>query len=478
MASNALPAAAVDPVLTTIADYVSVHKIDNPEAYRMAQWVLLDAVGSGILALNFPECRKLLGPVVPGATVTGGSRVPGLSWELDPVQGAFNIGCMNRWLDYNDTWLAQEWGHPSDNIGAILAVADWQSRENLRNGRPSLLMHDVLTAIIKAHEIQGVLALTNSLNRVGLDHTLFVKVASTALSAHLLGASRDQIVNAMSNAWIDNGSLRTYRHAPNTGSRKSWAAADATSRGVRLALMARTGEMGYATALSAPTWGFNDVVMRQHPIEIDRPLGSYVIEHVLFKISYPAEFHGQTAVEAAIQLAPLVAGRLDQVAEVRIDTQESAMRIINKTGPLVNAADRDHCLQYMTAVGLIYGHLTALHYLDETAQDRRIDILRDKMVVKENPQYSRDNLDPDKRSIANAVQIRFQDGSFSPKVAVEFPLGHHRRRQEAARPLHQKLLDNLESWYIPARASALAALLQDGQLALMPVNDFMKIWQA
>ncbi len=467
-----------DSVLTTIADYVVDHKIDSPEAYRMAQWVLMDALGSGILALNFPECRKLLGPVVPGATVTGGSRVPGLAWELDPVQGAFNIGCMNRWLDYNDTWLAQEWGHPSDNIGAILAVADWQSRENLRNGRPPLRMHEVLTAIIKAHEIQGVLALTNSLNRVGLDHTLFVKVASTAVSAHLLGATRDQIVAAISNAWIDNGSLRTYRHAPNTGSRKSWAAADATSRGVRLAFMALAGEMGYATALTAPEWGFNDVVMHQHPINISQPLGSYVIEHVLFKISYPAEFHGQTAVEAAIQLAQSVQGRLDEIEQVRIETQESAMRIINKTGPLANAADRDHCLQYMTAIGLIHGQLTAAHYLDETAGDPRIDRLREKIVVTENPQYSQDYLDPDKRSIANSVQVLFSDGAWSPKISVEYPLGHHRRRAEAEQPLKQKLLDNLQTWFVPERSRALSALLEDAQLALMPVSDFMHAWTA
>ncbi len=470
------PNAAIDSVLTAIADYVTTTPIVHSEAYTMAHWVLMDAIGSGILALNYPECRKLLGPVVPGATFPGGSRVPGLPYELDPVQGAFNIGCMNRWLDYNDTWLAQEWGHPSDNIGAILASADWKSRDNLLNGLPALSMHDVLTAIIQAHEIQGMLALENSLNRVGLDHVLFVKVASTAVSAHLLGATRDQIIHALSNAWIDNGSLRTYRHAPNTGSRKSWAAADATSRGVRLSLMALADEMGYDTALSAPHWGFNDVVMHSQPIRLSQPLGSYVIEHVLFKISYPAEFHGQTAVEAAIKLHPSVAGRLDQIEQVVIETQESAMRIINKTGPLLNAADRDHCLQYMTAIGLIHGHLTADHYLDEAAHDPRIDALRGKMVVRENLDFSRDYLDPDKRSIANAVQIRFRDGSVSPNVVVEYPLGHHRRRREAEGPLWAKLESNLASWYVPAKVRRLMALAQDDGLEAWTVTEFMKAW--
>ncbi|AUW93580.1 MAG: 2-methylcitrate dehydratase [Sulfobacillus thermosulfidooxidans] len=466
----------VDAVLSTIADYVISPPSFSDEAYTMARWVLMDAIGSGILALNYPECRKLLGPIVPGANLPGGARVPGLPYELDPVQGAFNIGCMNRWLDYNDTWLAEEWGHPSDNIGAILAVADWKSRQNLREGHPPLTMHEVLTAIIEAHEIQGVLALENSLNRVGLDHVLFVKVASTAVSAHLLGATRSQTINALSNAWIDNGSLRTYRHAPNTGSRKSWAAGDATSRAVRLSLMALADEMGYATALTAPQWGFHDVVMHGTPIRLSRPLGSYVIEHVLFKISYPAEFHGQTAVEAAIALHPSVANRLDDIAEIIIDTQESAMRIINKTGPLVNPADRDHCLQYMTAIGLIHGHLTADQYLDDAAQDPRIDALRDKMIVRENKQFSKDYLDPDKRSIANAIQIRFRDGSMTPNVVVEYPLGHQKRRQEAQGPLWDKFHHNVSSWYVPAKVERLMALAQNTQLASMSVPDFMAAW--
>ena len=416
-----------DEVLTQIADYVITTPIDSQEAYRMAKWVLFDAMGSGILALNYPECRKLLGPWVPDTpTFTDGCPVPGTFLRLDPIQAAFSIGCMNRWLDYNDTWLAQEWGHPSDNIGSILATATWKSRKNMQSGRSPVTMHEVLTAIIKAHEIQGVLALGNSLNRVGLDHVLFVKVASTALSASILGATRRQIINALSNAWIDNGSLRSYRHFPNTGSRKSWAAGDATSRAVRLSFVALTDEMGYDTALSTPQWGFNDVVMHGHPIQLVQALSSYVIERVLFKISYPAEFHGQTAVEAAIQLHPAVSQRLNDITEITIETQESAMRIINKTGPLQNPADRDHCIQYMAAVGLLKGSLTAEDYLDNTARDPRIDLLREKMVVTENQQFSRDYLDPDKRSIANAIQVHFRDNDHvRNNLFNRLNFGHH-----------------------------------------------------
>ncbi|MHB1954942.1 MAG: bifunctional 2-methylcitrate dehydratase/aconitate hydratase [Sulfobacillus sp.] len=468
---------SVDDVLTAIADYTVNTEIASPNAYNMARWVLLDALGSGILALNYPECRKLLGPLVPEALISDGCSVPGLSYRLDPVQAAFNITCMNRWLDYNDTWLAQEWGHPSDNIGAILASAEWQSRKNLQLGQPPLVMRDVLTAIIKAHEIQGVLSLQNSLNKVGLDHVLFVKVASTAVSAFLFGATTQQIINALSNAWLDNGPLRTYRHAPNTGSRKSWAAADSTSRAVRLSLMALTDEMGYDTPLSAPEWGFNDVVMHQKPIRLSQPLASYVIENVLFKISYPAEFHGQTAVEAAIALHPLVLGRLEQIEQIDIETQESAMRIINKSGPLRNAADRDHCLQYMTAVGLINGRLTAEDYLDPAARDPRIDHLREKMVVRENPAFSRDYLDLNKRAIANAVQVRFRDGTSSPRILVEYPLGHPHRRHEAEGPLWKKFEENLTSWFVAPRAQRLLVQMQSASWDLMPVPEFMALWR-
>ncbi len=391
---------APDRLLTEIADYVLEHKAESVEARRIARYCLMDTLGCGILALGFTACTKLLGPVVPGAELECGARVPGTRYELDPVAAAFNIGAMVRWLDFNDTWLAAEWGHPSDNLGAILAVADYSSRRGV-----GLTMADVLTAMIQAHEIQGVLALNHSFNRVGLDHVLLVRVASTAVATRLLGGSRDEIVNAVSNAWLDGGALRTYRHAPNAGSRKSWAAGDATSRAVRHALFARAGEMGYPSALSAKGWGFQDVLFKGRPIALERALGSYVMENVLFKISFPAEFHAQTAVEAALTLHPIVAPR------IAIETQEPGVRIIDKTGPLANPADRDHCLQYMVAVPLLLGRLTAEDYEDDIARDPRIDALRAKMVVTENAEFSRDYLDPQKRAIGNSLQVWFADGT-------------------------------------------------------------------
>jgi 2-methylcitrate dehydratase len=397
--------------------------ITSEEAYDTAYYCLLDSIGCGILALGYPACTKLLGPVVPGASLANGARVPGTNYVLDPVTAAFNIGCIIRWLDFNDTWLAAEWGHPSDNLGAILSVADYLSR----NGS-DITVRDVLTWMIKAHEIQGVLALENSFNRVGLDHVLLVRIASTAVATAMLGGDRGQVINAISNAFLDGGALRTYRHAPNTGSRKSWAAGDATARGVWHALMSLRGEMGYPGALSTPTWGFSDVLFKGRPIKPSRSLGSYVMEHVLFKISFPAEFHAQTAVEAAIALHPLVKDRLDQIDRIEITTHESAMRIIHKTGPLHNPADRDHCLEYMTAIGLIFGNLTADHYEEAIAADSRIDALRARMLVREKAEYSRDYMDPEKRSIPNAVQIVFQDGTYSARVEVEYPVGHRRRR--------------------------------------------------
>src|SRR5712675_2281281 len=382
-----------DKVLADIADYVGKREIESAEAYNTARLCLMDTLGCGLEALEYPACTKLLGPLVPGTAVTNGARVPGTRFELDPVQAAFNIGAAIRWLDFNDTWLAAEWGHPSDNLGGILAVADWLSR----NGTP-LAVRDVLTAMIKAHEIQGVIALQNSFNRVGLDHVVLVKVASTAVVAQMLGLSRDGIINAVSHAWLDGQSLRTYRHAPNTGSRKSWAAGDATSRAVRLALIAKTGEMGYPSALTAKTWGFYDVLFRGKPFRFPRPYGSYVMENVLFKISFPAEFHAQTAVECAMQLHPLVKDRLADIARITIRTHESAIRIIDKQGPLDNPADRDHCIQYMVAVPLIYGRLTAADYEDNVAEDPRIDQLRDKIVCVEDPAFTKDYHDPAKRS--------------------------------------------------------------------------------
>ncbi|MEK4883764.1 bifunctional 2-methylcitrate dehydratase/aconitate hydratase [Bacillus sp. FSL W8-0223] len=467
----------VDPLLNEIADYVLDKEIKSNEAFETARYVLIDTLGCGILALRYPECTKLLGPIVPGTIVPNGSRVPGTSYVLDPVQGAFNIGCMIRWLDYNDTWLAAEWGHPSDNLGGILAVADYISRSNVAQGKEPLKMRAVLEAMIKAHEIQGVLALENSLNRVGLDHVLFVKVASTAVVTKLLGGKREEIINALSNAWIDNSSLRTYRHAPNTGSRKSWAAGDATSRAVRLALMSLKGEMGYPTALSAPNWGFEDVLFRGQKLKLVRPFESYVMENVLFKISYPAEFHAQTAVECAIELHPEVKDRLDEIEEVTITTHESAIRIIDKTGPLHNPADRDHCIQYITAVGLIYGDLTADHYEDEIASDPRIDALREKMTVVENKQYSKDYLDPEKRSIANAVQIRFKDGTETRQVVREYPIGHRFRREEAIPKLLKKYESNLETRFTDKQINRILEVSTDQErLETMNVHEFVDLF--
>ena len=470
--SNARP--EPDALLVDIADYVANTKISNEEVYQTARYCLMDTLGCGLLALQFPACTKLLGPVVTGTVVPNGARVPGTRFELDPVGAAFNIGCMTRWLDFNDTWLAAEWGHPSDNLGAILATADFLSRRNLAEGKKPLTMRDVLTAMIKAHEIQGVLALENSFNRVGLDHVLLVRIASTAVATQMFGGTPAQISNAVSNAWIDGGALRTYRHAPNTGSRKSWAAGDATSRAVQHALMALKGEMGYPSALSAKTWGFCDVLFRGQPIKLARPFGTYVMENVLFKIAFPAEFHAQTAVEAAITLHPLVKDRLEESEKIALTTHESAIRIIDKTGPLHNPADRDHCLQYMVAIGLIFGSLTADHYEDATAKDPRVDALRTKMVVKEDKRYSREYLESDKRSIANAVQVFFKDGSSTPKIEVEYPLGHRRRRAEGIPLLINKFKANLAS-RLPAHRveNILNACNDPARLEATPVNEFL-----
>lgn len=428
---SANPDQQPDALLTQIARYVAIAGIDSTEAYETAYLCFLDSIACAFLALEFPECTRHLGPIVPGTIVPNGARVPGTPHALDPINAAFNIGMLIRWLDFNDTWLAAEWGHPSDNLGAILAVADYVSRTNIASGVKPLTMRDVFTAMIKAHEIQGILALQNSFNRVGLDHVLLVRVASAAVATGLLGGSPDDIRNAVSHAFIDGGALRVYRHAPNTGSRKSWAAGDATSRGVWLAMMTLRGEMGYPTALSAPKWGFCDVLFQGKQIAVERAFGSYVMENILFKVAFPAEFHAQTAVEAAFELHPDVSDRLDQIDRIVLTTHESAIRIIDKSGPLHNPADRDHCLQYMVAIGLIKGSLTAEDYDDEMASNPWIDKLRALMTVTEDRQYSADYLNPDKRSIANAIQVYFKDGTFTTKVAVEYPLGHRRRRQEA-----------------------------------------------
>ncbi|MSU23671.1 MAG: bifunctional 2-methylcitrate dehydratase/aconitate hydratase [Opitutus sp.] len=474
-----------DQLLVDLADYALNYSTPSDEALDTARWCLLDTLACGIMALAYPACTKLLGPVVPGTTIKNGARVPGTAYELDPVQAAFNIGTIVRWLDFNDTWLAAEWGHPSDNLGAILATADWLSRNAaanppaaafqspIANRQSAITMRDVLVAMVKAHEIQGILALENSFNRVGLDHVLLVRVASTAVTTAMLGGTRDQIVNALSHAWLDGSALRTYRHAPNTGSRKSWAAGDATSRAVRLALIAMTGEMGYPSVLTAKTWGFQDVSFKGNAVKLARPLGSYVMEQILFKISFPAEFHAQTAVECAVRLHPLVKNKLADITRVELTTHESAIRIIDKSGPLNNPADRDHCLQYMTAIGLIFGHLTAADYEDQVASDPRIDALRAKMTVIEDKQYSRDYLDADKRSIANAVQVFFSDGSKTDRIEVHFPIGHRRRRKEGIPILQQKAASAFAARYGKSKSEKLTSLFTDrAKLEAMPVQDF------
>ncbi len=466
-----------DKVVTDIADYVASYAVKSAEAYNTARLCLIDTLGCGLEALEYPACTKLLGPVVPGAVLANGAKVPGTPYQLDPVTAAFNIGTMIRWLDFNDTWLAAEWGHPSDNLGGILATADWLSRTRIAQGGKPLPMRDVLTGMIKAHEIQGVIALENSFNRVGLDHVVLVKVASTAVVTRMLGGTREEIVNAVSNAWIDGQSLRTYRHSPNTGSRKSWAAGDATSRAVRLALMALKGEMGYPSALTAKTWGFYDVLFKGKPFRFKRPFGSYVMENVLFKISFPAEFHAQTAVEAAIQLHPQVKDRLDRVKKIVITTHESAIRIIDKKGPLHNPADRDHCIQYMAAIGLIKGNLVAADYEDAVASDPRIDRLRAKMVCVEHKPWSRDYLDPAKRSIANGLQVFFDDGSKTARVDVEYPIGHRRRRKDGIPLLEAKFRTNLARRFAPKQQQAILALTGDpARLEATPVNEFVDLF--
>lgn len=466
-----------DKVLVDIANYVCDYEVTSKEAFETARACLMDTIGCGLEALEYPACTKLLGPIVPGTVVPNGAKVPGTRHVLDPVQAAFNIGIMVRWLDFNDTWLAAEWGHPSDNLGAILAVSDYVSRKNIAEGKSPMTMKDVLIAMIKAHEIQGVLALENSFNKVGLDHVVLVKVASTAVATRMLGGTRQEIIDAVSNAWIDGQSLRTYRHSPNTGSRKSWAAGDATARGVRLALMTLQGEMGYPSALTAKTWGFYDVLFRGNEFKFQREYGSYVMEQILFKISFPAEFHSQTAIECAMQLHPAVKDRLEDIEKVELTTHEAAIRIIDKKGPLNNPADRDHCLQYMVGVGLIFGELTAAHYEDNIAADPRIDTLREKMVCIENKQYTKDYHDPEKRSIANAVQIFFKDGTTTDRVEVEYPIGHRRRREEGIPVLIEKFKRNLARRFPTKQQDAILDVSLDQQKLLgMAVNEYVDMY--
>jgi len=478
-----------DSVIQDIADYVIDYEIQSDEAMDTARNCLMDTLGCGLLALRFPECTKHLGPLAAGTVVPNGARVPGTQFVLDPVKAAWDIGCIIRWLDFNDTWLAAEWGHPSDNLGGILAVADFLSQQNVARGAAPLTMRNVLEAMVKAHEVQGVLALDNSFNRVGLCHVLLVRVASTAVVTRMMGGSREQIQAALSQAWVDGSSLRTYRHAPNAGSRKSWAAGDATSRAVRLADMSMRGEMGIPGVLTAPQWGFYDVSFshtnadlklkdkKDRQFSLQRDYGTYVMENVLFKISFPAEFHSQTACEAAVRLHPDVRDRLDDIDKIVITTHESAIRIISKVGTLANPADRDHCLQYMTAVPLIHGNLVAEHYENEFHEaNPLIDVLRDKMQIEEDERYSRDYHDPGKRSIANALQVFFKDGSSTDRIEIEYPIGHRRRREEGIPVLEEKFRRNLATRFPRARCEDIFSLCKDAdRLGAMPVNDFMDL---
>ena len=464
-----------DNIITEIAEYVDSYNIDSKLALETARNCLIDTIGCGLLALQFPACTKMLGPVVDGTTVPFAVRVPGTNFKLDPIKAAFDIGCSIRWLDYNDTWLAAEWGHPSDNLGAILSVTDFVSQRNIDKGEEPLYVKDILHCMIMAHEIQGILALKNSFNRVGLDHVVLVKVASTAIATKLLGGNLNQIKDAVSHAWVDGQSLRTYRHAPNAGSRKSWAAGDATSRAVRLAMIVLQGEMGYPGVLSAPTWGFEDVSFNKKDITLDQPLGTYVMENVLFKISFPAEFHAQTAVEAAVKLHPLIKD-INDIKSIEITTHESAIRIISKVGELNNPADRDHCLQYMIAIGLLKGDLVAEDYEDDVASDPRIDQLRSKMDIKEDERYSREYHEADKRSIANRIQIHFNDGTSSEVIEVEYPIGHKRRREEGIPVLEQKFKRNLELTYGKEKANLIfEKCINQEELEKMSVIDFQEM---
>ena len=465
-----------DDVLVKIADYVLDKQIESEEAYNTARYCLMDTLGCGLLALTFPDCVKLLGPYVEGTEVPGGVRVPGTKHILDPVKGAWDIGAIIRWLDFNDTWLAAEWGHPSDNLGGILATADYLSQKNISEGKDPLSMKDVLTYMIKAHEIQGILALENSFNRVGLDHVILVKVASTAVISAMLGLNKEQTIDALSQAWVDGQSLRTYRHAPNAGPRKSWAAGDATSRALQLVLLTQKGQIGYPSVLTTPTWGFYDVQFKGEQFSLPREFTSYVMENVLFKISFPAEFHAQTSVEAAVILHEEIKDRIDEIETVEITTHESAIRIISKEGTLNNPADRDHCIQYMTAIGLLKGDLVAEDYEDDVASDPRIDELRSKMVIKEDERYTKEYLEEEKRSIANAIVIHFKDGSSTEQVEVEYPIGHRRRREQGIPLLIEKFKANLGTQFSENRTKEILSMCEDqSTLENSSVIDFMNL---
>ena len=466
-----------DELLIKIADYALDYKVDSKEALSTARYCLMDTIGCGILALSFEDCKKLLGPYVKGTVVPNGVRVPGTDYTLDPIKGAWDIGAIVRWLDFNDTWLAAEWGHPSDNLGGILAAADYISQQKLLEGKEPLTVKDILVAMVKAHEIQGVMALENSFNRVGLDHVILVKLASTAVISSLFELSKEETINALSQVFVDGQSLRTYRHSPNTGPRKSWAAGDATSRALQLVFLTMKGQIGYPSAITAPTWGFKDVLFKGNDFIINQDFKSYVMENVLFKISFPAEFHAQTAVEAAVILHPEVIDRLEEIERIEITTHESAIRIISKEGELNNPADRDHCIQYMTAIGLLKGDLVAEDYEDDVAADPRVDSLRKKMIIKEDKRYSEEYLEADKRSIANSIQIFFKDGSSSKKIEVEYPIGHRRRRNEGIPILLSKFKKNLMSHFDQNQVDKIIDFFSDfDEFQKRSVNDFMTLF--
>ena len=473
-ASNLRP--EPDKVLADIADYADRYRVGSKLARETARLCLIDSLSCAFEALGYPACTKLLGPVVAGTIVPHGARVPGTTYVLDPVAATFNLGALVRWLDFNDAFYGETVIHPSDTISAVLMTADHLSRARVACGKAPLAMRDVLESTVKAYEIMGELALENGFGAVGLDHTILVKIAVTAVVTKLLGGTREEIVNAVSNAWIDGHALATFRRRPNTGSRKSWAAGDAASRGVWLALQAVKGEMGYPSALTARTWGFYDALFDGRRFRFQRPYTSYVIENVLFKIPYPTAFHGQSGVEAAIKLHPLVKDRLDDIRRVEVRCHNSTMVILDKTGPLHNPADRDHCMQYMMAVGMIYGTMTAEHYEDHVAADPRIDALRAKMKLAESRQYEREYHDPARRTNANSIQVFFKDGTKTPLSEVLYPLGHRRRRNEAIPVLMGKFEASVVRVFAPKRRDAILAACRDPQrLEAQPVNEFIDL---
>lgn len=465
---------APDAALLEVADYVTGYEVRDPATYNMARLCLMDAIGCAIEALKFEDCTRLLGPTVPGALFPGGARVPGTRFELDPVVAAFNIATMIRWLDFNDALAAAQGGHPSDNIGALLAVADYLSRREKAAGARPVVMRDVLAAMIKSYEIQGVLSMENNLVRLGIDYPVLAKVAATAVVTQMLGGGRDQIINAVSNAWADGANLTIFRHGNNTGPRKSWAGGDAASRAVLHALMALKGEMGYPSVISAKAFGFQDALLKGEKLKRPRPYGDFVMGHLIAFKFVPAGMQGQSAAECAYRLHPLVKDRLGDIDSIAIGSHERMMKIMDKRGPLTNPADRDHCVQYLVALGLIHGRIGTEDFEDDVAADRRIDALRERMTVAEDPRYTRDFHDPAKRTNTHSIEVRFRDGSRSPRIEVEYPLGHPPLHEDAIPLLEAKLERHLAGHFPPARVASLLGLLRDQQrLENMPADEFM-----